>query len=227
MKAPRRVTMSALGVLVASQSAMASVLDPLSVAERVEIDKGEVIVKSQDMPGSSWPSVTVYQLVNTTPEEAMAVFTNYGEQATYLRGCCGVLESRVLDAAVGGDRRIQRVLYELEVPVVANERYELREEMSKGPSGSYSVTWRKVSTGGHSDDIVGRATFEPRGGKTAFSYNNFTKINEFGAGFFADQSVERTQKTVEVMAKQMEKEQASGGAGFQRDLFRLRAALGG
>jgi len=219
--------MSALGVMVASQSAHARVLDQLSAAELALVDKGVPIVKSQDMPGSSWPAVTVYQLVNITPEEAMAVFTDYGEQASYLRSCCGVLESRVLDGAVGGNKRVQRVLYELEVPVVSNERYELREEMAKGPNGSYSVTWRKVSTGGHSDDIVGRATFEPRAGKTVFSYNNFTRINEFGAGFFANQSVERTQRTVAAMAQHMEKEQASGGVGFQRDLFRLRAALGG
>jgi hypothetical protein len=219
--------MSALGVMVASQSASARALAQLSGEELAQIDRGVPIVKSQDMPGSSWPAVTVYQIVNTTPEEAMAVFTDYGEQASYLKGCCGVLDSRVLDAAVGGDKRVQRVLYELQVPVVANERYELREEMSKSPYGSYRVVWRKVSLGGHSQDIVGQATFEPRGGKTLFSYNNFTRINELGAGFFANQSVERARQTVAAMARHMEEEQASGGVGFQRDLFRLRAALGG
>lgn len=227
MKAPRRVMMSALGVMVASQSASARVVDQLSAAEIAQLDRGVPVVKTQDMPDSSWPAVTVYQLVNTTPEEAMAVFTDFGEQASYLRACCGVLQSRVIDTAVGGNRRVQRVLYELEVPVVSNERYELREELSKGPGGSYSVSWRKVSTGGHSDDIVGRATFEPRGEKTVFSYYNFTKISEFGAGFFANQSVERAQRTVVEMARHMEKEQASGGVDFQRDLFRLRAALSG
>ena len=227
MKAPRRVMMSALGVMVASQSASARVIDQFSAAEIAQLDRGVPVVKSQEMPGSSWPAVTVYQLVNTTPEEAMAVFSNFGEQASYLRGCCGVLQSRVIDAAVGGNRRVQRVLYELEVPVVSNERYELREELSKGPGGSYSVIWRKVSTGGHSDDIVGRATFEPRGGKTVFSYYNFTRISELGAGFFAGQSVERAQRTVVEMARHMEKMKAGGTVDFQRDLFRLRAALGG
>lgn len=226
VKTPRRLALSAVGVMVASQSASGGVLDPLSPIERAQIDAGVPIVKSREMAGSSWPAVTVYQLVDATPEEAMAIFTDFGEQASYLRDCCGLLESRVIDPAVNGDRRTQRVLYELQVPVVSNERYELREELSRGSDGSYSVAWTKVSRGGHSAGIVGRAVFEPRHGKTVFSYYNYTRMTEPGAGFFAGQSVERAQRTVTAMARHMEQERRSGGAGFLRDLARLRAALG-
>ena len=118
------------------------------------------------------------------------------------------------------------MLYELEVPIVANERYELREEISKGASGSYRVVWGKVSSGGRSDAIFGRATFEPRDGKTLFTYYNYTKINAFGAGAFADASVARARATVSAMARHMEQESAGGGGRFQADLARLRAALG-
>jgi hypothetical protein len=218
--------MSALGLMLASPVTSAGVLDSLSAAERREIDAGAPVVKTQNIPGSSWPAVNVYQLVNATPEEAMADFTDYDEQASYLRDCCGVLRSQVLDPAVGGDRRVQRVLYELEVPVVSNERYELREEMSKQPDGSYRVVWGKVSKGGHSDAIFGRAVFEPRNGKTVFNYYNFTRMNTTGAGLFADESVKRAAKTVSVMARHMEQERSSGGSRFQANLQRVRAALG-
>ena len=226
MKNRYRVALSVVGLMFASRSASAAAIDSLSLAERLRLDAGAPVVHTQSFPGSSWPAVTVYQLVNTTPEAAMAVFTDFNEQASYLKDCCGVLRSQILDLAVGGDRRVQRVLYELEVPVVSNERYELREEISKGAGGSYRVVWGKVSTGGHSDAIFGRATFEPYDGKTAFTYYNYTQITSFGAGAFASASVARAQKTVGVMARHMEQESSSGGVRFQADLARLRAALG-
>ena len=157
----------------------------------------------------------------------MAVFTDFSEQASYLKDCCGVLRSQILDLAVGGDPRVQRVLFELAVPIVSNERYELREELSKGADGSYRVVWGKISSGGHSDAIFGRALFEPHDGETVFSYYNFTRISTLGAGVFADESVARARTTVGVMAQHMEEESKSGGARFQADLARLRAVLGG
>jgi hypothetical protein len=226
VKAPRRAALSTFSLLLASGGAAASTIDALPPASRLQIDAGVTVVRTRAMPGSSWPSVTVYQLVDTTPEAAMAIFTDYDEQASYLKDCCGVLRSRVLDAAVGGDPRVQRVLFEIEVPVVSNETYELREEMSRGTDGSYRVVWSKVSAGGHSDAIVGRALFEPRGGKTVFSYHNYTQITAFGAGLFADASVKRAQVTAQAIARHMARESAAGGPGFQADLARLRAALG-
>jgi hypothetical protein len=226
VKAFHRIALSALGLMLAPQAASASVLDELTPAERLLVDGGTPLVKSRDVAGSSWPSVFVYQTVNSTPEEAMAVFTDYGQQSSYLKSCCGVVVSRVLDPAVDGDLREQRVLYEIQVPVVSNERYELREGMSRGEDRSYRVVWAKVSTGGRSDAIVGRAVFEPYEGKTLFFYYNYTKITAAGAGLFAGESVKRTRETVTTMARRMEQESAAGGARLEANVARVRAALG-
>jgi hypothetical protein len=212
--------------MFASRTASAGAIDSLSLAERLRLDAGGSVVHTEDIAGSSWPATTVYRLVDTTPEVAAAVFTDFGEQTSYLKDCCGLLRSQVLDSAVGGDRRVQRVLYELEVPIFSNERYELREEVSKGEGGSYRVVWGKISPGGHSDAIFGRALFEPYDGKTLFSYYNFTRMTEFGSGVFAGESVARTDKTVGEMARHIEQESASGGSRFAADLSRLRAAVG-
>lgn len=220
-----RVVLSALGLMFASRSASAAIIDELSELERVQLATGASIVKTRDIPGSSWPAVSVYQLVNTTPEVAMADFTDYNLQSTYLKECCGLITSTVLDSAVGGDRRVQRVLYEIEVPVVSNERYELREEMSR-EGRSYRVVWGKVSEGGRSESIFGRAMFEPHNGKTLFYYYNFTKITTMGAGIFSGESVKRTQRTVVAMARHMEQQATSGGGRLRENLARVRAALG-
>lgn len=225
MKAFYRVALSALGLMFASKSASAAVIDQLSDAERAQLNAGVTIVKTRDMPGSSWPAVSVYQLVSTTPEVAMADFTDYNVQASYLKECCGLLMSSVLDSSVGGDRRVQRVRYELEVPIFSNERYELREEMSRD-NGAYRVVWGKVSAGGRTESIFGRAMFEPYNGKTLFYYYNFTKINAMGAGVFSGESVKRTQRTVITMARHMEQQATSGGTRLRENLMRIRSALG-
>lgn len=225
MKTFYRVALSALGLMFASKSASAGVIDQLSETERIQLNGGLPIVKTRDMPGSSWPAVSVYQLVNTTPEVAMADFTDYNMQRSYLKECCGVLMSSVLDSAVGGDRRVQRVTYELEVPVVSNERYELREEMSR-EDGAYRVVWGKASAGGRSEAIFGRAMFLPYNGKTLFYYYNFTKITTTGAGLFAGESVKRAQRSVMAMAQHMEQQATSDGTRLRENLARVRAALG-
>lgn len=226
MKAFYRIALSVLGLMLGSPAASASVLDQLSVSNRSLVEAGMPVVVTQDIDGLSWPAVSVYQLVNAAPEEAMADFSDFSAQASYLKECCGLLQSRVLDSAVGGDRRVQRVRYEIEVPVMANELYELREELSRGDDGSYRVVWGKVSSGGRSDSIFGRAVFEPHHGKTLFYYYNFTKINAIGAGLFASESVKRTRKTVTAMARHIEQQSAGQGARLRENLARVRAALG-
>ena len=226
MKAFHRIALSALGLILAPQAAFAGVLDDLPLAERLLVDAGTPLVKSREVAGSSWPAVSVYQIVNTTPEKATAVFTDYGQQSSYLKDCCGVVVSRVLDPAIGGDLRAQRVLYEIEVPVVSNEQYELREEMSRGEDGSYRVIWAKVSAGGRSDNILGRAVFESYKDRTLFFYYNYTKMTMAGAGLFAGESVRRTQETVTAMARRMEQESAAPGLRLEANVARVRAALG-
>lgn len=226
MKAPRWVALCALGLMFASIGASAGVLDALSREQQRKVEAGESVVESHKVAGSAFPATTVYHLVNASPEEAMAVITDYGDQASYLKACCGLLKSEVVDPAVSGDKRVQRVRYELEVPIFSNETYELHEKMKKDPDGTYRITWQKVSVGGHSDDITGHAVFEPHNGKTILRYFNFTRVSTFGAGLFAGQAVERAVKTVDAMAQHIEKERGEGGPRFQADLARVRAALG-
>ncbi|APR83698.1 Hypothetical protein A7982_09047 [Minicystis rosea] len=217
--------LAAAAVSLAAPSALANLYDRLPARSRAALDRGAQVVRTQEMEGSKWPAVTVYQLVAVPPEVAMAVFTDFGGQAAYLKDCCGLLQSIVKDPAVDGDPRVQRVFYEIAVPVFSNEQYELLETLAKNTDGSYSVTWRKIGTGGHSDDIVGQAIFEPQGDGTLLYYNNFVKMNAVGAGLFAGRSVDATKTTIRAMARNMEERYAAGGRRLRDDLARLRAAF--
>jgi hypothetical protein len=218
--------MFALAITFAARGALAGMFEQLPAESRAQLERGEQVVRTWDMKGSNWPAVAVYELVAAPPEEAMAVFTDFGAQASYLRDCCGVLRSVVRDPAVGGDTRVQRVFYELQVPVVSNDQYELIEVMSKGDDGTYGVSWRKVGSGGHSDDIAGRARFEPHSLGTLFYYYNFVKMTAFGSSLLSGQAVDKTRTTVHAMATHMERMHAHGSAVLDAELVRLRAALG-
>jgi hypothetical protein len=218
--------MAALTITLVARGALAGMFEQLPDDVRARLERGEQVVRTESKEGSAWPAVTVYQMVAASPEEAMAVFTDYGAQASYLGDCCGLLQSVVRDAAVGDDPRAQRVFYEVSVPVVGKDQYELVEVMSKGDDDSYGVSWRKVGGGGHSEAISGRAHFEPHHYKTLFYYHNFAKVNAFGAGLFSDWSVDKTKTTVDAMSKHMEQMHASGGAELEAEIARLHAALG-
>jgi hypothetical protein len=226
MKALTFALLAGLAVALAAPLASAELFERLPATARAQLQRGEQVVRTQDMEESKWPAVTVYQLVSVPPEAAAAIFTNFAAQPGYLRECCGLVQAVVRDPAVGGDPRVQRVFYELEVPVFANERYELIETLSRGEGGSYSVTWKKVGGGGRSEDIVGRAYFEPHGNGTLFLYYNYVKMNAFGAGAFSGQSVDRTRTTVDAMVKHMQEVYAAGGRRLRDDIERLRGALG-
>jgi len=213
--------------LAAAPVLAADLFDKLPVAVRAQLERGEQVVRTHDVPGSNWPAVTVYQLADVPPEVAAAVFTDFADQVSFLRACCGVRQSVLRDAAVAGDPRVVRVFYELSVPVFSNERYELLETISKGDDGSYSVIWKKIGESGHAEDIVGRVYFEPRGAGTLVSYYNLVKMNVFGSSLFAGQSVDRTRSTVNAFVRRMEQIQAHGGEKLEADLARLRAAVGG
>ena len=227
MKAPIAAALTALAVTLLAMGAFADVFSKLSSDSQAKLGRGEMVVRTQDMSGSNWPAVTLYQLVDATPEEAVAVFTDYASQAGYLGDCCGVVRAVVNDPAVGGDPRVQRVLYEIKVPVFANDQYELVETLSQGEGGTYSVSWRKVGNAGRTDNIIGRAYFEPHGNGTLFLYDNFIKMTAFGSGLFAGQALEKTKTTVDAMARRMEQLHERGGPDLQANLARLRAALGG
>jgi hypothetical protein len=226
MKTLGSAATAALTITFMARGALASMFEQLPADDRARLERGEQVVRTQNLAGSSWPAVTVYQMVEASPEEAMAVFTDFGSHASVLRDCCGVLQSVVRDAAVGGDTRVLRVFYEVRVPVVSNDEYELIQVMSKGDDDTYLVSWRKAGSGGHSEGITGRAQFEPHDSKTLYYYYNFVKVNAFGASLFSGWAVDRAKAGVDAMSKHIEQMHANGGNALDAEITRLRAALG-
>ena len=61
--------------------------------ERRQFDQGELVVKTRQVEGYSWPEVTVYRQVAASPKEVMAVSADFESQVRYL---AHLVESRIV-----------------------------------------------------------------------------------------------------------------------------------
>ncbi len=135
-------------------SSLLSQIPAFSASQRDSLERGGVVVFTRQMEGSPWPAVTVYLLIDATPEVAAATFIDYPSHQTYIPGVKRSRVSRVLNPATA------EVDYEVSVPLVSDERYTVRDRVSATGEGGYRVDWvlvRATST----KATAGHAAFMP------------------------------------------------------------------
>lgn len=147
--------------------------DTLTVAQRDTLDRGGHVVLSRERPGSPWPAVTVYVLIDASPEEATAVFTDYDAHSGYIPSVKQSRISRTIDAATSD------VDYVVALPIVSDERYTVQNRVSvDAVEGGYRVDWTLVrasttkATVGHARFLPYRNTRTGRAG-TLLEYFDF------------------------------------------------------
>src|SRR5919201_317961 len=132
-----------------------SAYDELSPAQQAVVDSGGQVFSTKKLEGSPWPAAFVYQYIDATPEEAAAVFTDYERHATFAPKLKRSKISRVIDP------RTVEVDFELNVPLVKDERYTTRHVLSTYDGGaSYRVDWTLVRASSTKAN-VGHVRFEP------------------------------------------------------------------
>ncbi len=132
----------------------AQALAELTAAQRQSIAEGGQVFLTSPGGASPWPRACVYQRIEARPDEAAAVFIDYERHRTYIPDLRKSSITRVVDAAT------VEVDYTLAVPVVADEHYTLRDQLSAGADGSYRVVWSLVrATSTKATD--GSVRFEP------------------------------------------------------------------
>ena len=153
-------------LLAAAPRAEAQAADELTAEQRRTIEEGRVVFVTLDVATSAWPRACVYQRIDASPEEAAAVFTNYERQLAYIPNLKEATISRVIDPLT------VEVDYTLDLPIVADEHYTVRDQLSTSPDGaSYRIDWlllRATST----KATEGSVRFEPHGHGALMAYCN-------------------------------------------------------
>lgn len=187
-----------MGMLIVGYSVAAAQVDrALTRDQLAKIERGGRVMVSENRVGSPWPAITVYAWVAASPARAASVFTDYGGHASYIPELKRSRISRVIDSVTTD------VDYTLNVPVVRDEEYTVRNHISRDTTGAIRVDWtlvRATSTRA----TVGHARFTPhtnaRTGSagTLIEYYNFvTPGSRLAAlGFIRSRAVSQVEETV-------------------------------
>jgi hypothetical protein len=198
----------------------------LSPAERQTVSAGGQVLIAQDMVGSSWPSACTYQFVEAAPEEVAAVFADYSRHKAFIPGLKKSTISRVIDRAT------TEVDYVLDIPIVADEAYTVRDSVSALSDGEeYRVDWRLVRATS-TKATVGSVRFERypaadgRRDGTLMTYCNFVTPGSRLAklGFIKSRAMDQLRATATSIAREVERERSSAPALLAAQRRALRAA---
>jgi hypothetical protein len=199
-----RVSLMLLAAFGSATSAQVAPL-PLTAAQLGAVERGERVVITQNLAGSSWPAVTVYAYVEANPEKAVAVFTDYESHAAYIPDVKRSHIARVIDATTVD------VDYVLNVPLVRDEEYTVRDHISRDSAGLIRIDWNLVRASS-TKAITGHARFSPhrnsRTGRngTVIEYHNFVTPGSriAGIGFIRNRAVGQVEETVKAIARRIE-----------------------
>lgn len=193
--------------------------DDLSQADKNKVQNGELVVKTTPVEGSHWPDVQVYARIDSTPEEAMAVFADYELQKEYLNN---ILKSEVTKRI---DRRTVEVSYTYDVPwPMSNEDYTVRDTLGRLGSDGYRMDWTLVRADTIKDSN-GEACYSPLGTGTFLAYRNFVKPGRAGSGWIDGRAVSDVRDAVRDIRNQIHKERRERQDLLQRQIRELRDAL--
>lgn len=201
----------------------------LSAEQRALIDAGRDVFLTWDVRDSPWPRACVFQYIDAAPEEAAAAFTNYPRHRAYIPGIRKATVSRIIDAATA------EVDYTLEVPIVADEDYTVRDHLGVyGEGASYIIEWTLVrATSAKATE--GSVRFEPhhiegrqRAG-TLMAYCNLVIPGSRLArlSFIRSRALTQVRETARAISIEVERLRSRDRALLDAEVERLRGALAG
>lgn len=148
----------------------------LSEAEIRQVEGREFVVRTKDVPGSAWPEITYYALINAPALEAVGLFAAYDIQKDYTPN---LLKSTPVKHVSPTDVQTE---YELQIPFpLSNAKYIHGAKIFKH-ADDYEVEWYMVESSS-SEDVRGSAYFQNDNGKTLLRYRTYVKPKSIFGSF--------------------------------------------
>lgn len=208
-----------MAALALAQLSHAQGVAGLTDSERQQLDGGELVVRTQDLKDFPWPEVRVYRRVDASPEEVMAIYADFEDQARYLPR---LLQSRIVERVSANSFR---VFYEYDVRG-PNEEYTMQSVVTRVPGG-YRLKWDMLE-GRYTRRLSGWMTVEAFGSEAVIEY-----VNRVDPGFFGgllgspETAVQRLRETVQALVSHVERFRVDHREELGTLIRTLRAMLGG
>jgi len=187
-----------LALLVLSLPVRASILKDLNPSQQSGLDKGEVVIRSEQVPGGIWPRIIAYVRINAAVETIEKVFRDYANAASYMPG---LLKAEVLRRP---DPDTYDVRYTSTMPVVGETQSTVRNRYSR--SGDSLVMRWKLLEAAHADESTGELHVEPAGPRAAIMrYSNYVRPKTSLARLAKSAATAEVRKTVLALKKESER----------------------
>ncbi len=195
-------------------------MSELSSADQAKVKAGGQVMVTEPLDGYPWPKVIVYQAVKATPREVIAIFTDYDNATKFVPNCLKSKISKVISPMSC------EVDYVIDLPILADEAYTVRDTLSQHEGGVLCVKWQMLKATSILES-AGNLYVEPFGAEgSLLRYTNLVKPSSMAAPLLKGVAMSQMKDTVQAIVDRV-KEQKADPSAMKRELARLAVALGG
>jgi len=189
-----------LGLLLLAASASAGpVLSELSPAQIGSLEKGEVVVRSEEVPGGVWPRIIAYVRIKATVDAVEKVFRDYASASSFIPGL------RKAEVLKRPDPDTYDVRYTNTMPVVGDTQSTVRNRYSR-QGNALVMRWNLIDSA-HADESTGELRVEPldKLQGSIMRYVNYVRPKLAIARLAAGAAANEVKKTVLALKKESER----------------------
>ena len=189
-----------LSLAVSAAPVAADILDDLDAAQTAELEKGQLVVRSEDVQGGPWPRLMVYTLVDAPVSAVEAVFRDYKGASSYIPD---LISAEVLEHP---SKNVYRVRYTQSMPLMGNSVSTVVNRYSH-EGKALVVKWNLIEAN-YADESKGELRVEPygQGGNTSvLRYTNYVKPKSSLAILAKGTALAEVKKTVLAIKAESEK----------------------
>lgn len=143
-------------------------LDELNESEMQSIENGNLVIKEKHIESAPWPEITVWTVIETTSEKAVAIFSAYDKQSNYIPNVISSVPVKMV-----GPTDVH-VAFQMYLPwPFKNSSYTTGNRLIRINDSTFAVEWYFVESDSTKDNR-GTATFYGiKEGKTILEYKSF------------------------------------------------------
>jgi len=170
----------------------------LTQTEMAKLTDKELILHSKEIPGCPWPEMTIFALIDSSPLEAAALFSNYEDHKKYIPDLIKSDPARKLS------QHETIVDFEMAIPwPLANSKYSTGNVFNGLANNEYQISWYLIK----SDSLIdskGLVQFSPYGKKTLLKYKSLIYPHSKLASLFSSKAKSGMTKTVQAIVTYIE-----------------------
>lgn len=175
----------------------AGLVDGLNEEQTAELKNGGMVVVSKDVPGGSWPELTVYTLVNAPVGKVAEVFQDYDHAQDFQKN---LVSAKVVDRP---KKNVCDVEYTSKMPIFGTTSYTVRNTYSE-KDGGVDVSWKLLESS-MADVSDGSLRVEPYEKGSVLRYTNYVKPKSAVAGVAKWAALGEVKKTVAALKAEAER----------------------